>query len=71
MKTYLSLLLLILTLSVFSQENQIDCINTTKVTNQIISSDKSATVVWSEDFSNGFPNGWSRQTNGGNVDQTM
>ena len=67
MKTYFSLLFFILTLSVFSQENQIDCINTTKVTNQIISSDKSATVIWSEDFSNGFPNGWSRQTNTGSA----
>lgn len=63
MKSHLSLLLLFLTLSVFSQENQIDCINTTKVNKQILSSDKSATVIWSEDFGGGFPAGWSTQTN--------
>ena len=48
---------------VFSQENQIDCINTTKVNKQILSSDKSATVIWSEDFGGGFPAGWSTHTN--------
>ena len=66
MKNYFFLLFFILTLSVFPQENQIDCINTTKVTNQISSSDKNATVIWSEDFSNGFPNGW-RHTNSGST----
>ena len=63
MRYYLcSLLFFILTISAFPQETQLDCKSASTVTSQLIRSDKSSIVIWSEDFGNGFPNGWTRTT---------
>ena len=46
-----------------AQQNSPDGIFTGKVKKQIQSSAKSQTPIWSEDFGNGFPSGWSTYTN--------
>ena len=64
MRYFLSFFLSLLTTSlIFSQEEYIDQISTNKVIKKDINLNKSATVIWSEDFSNGFPSDWSRTTN--------
>ena len=63
MRYFLSFFLCLLTTSlIFSQEEYIDQISTNKVIKKDINLNKSATVIWSEDFSNGFPSDWSRTT---------
>ena len=47
---------------VFSQEVLEDCINTNKVIQNEIHSSKNSTVIWQEDFGNGFPSGWTTYT---------
>ena len=66
------LLLLFMTSSLinFAQEAQSDAVNTYKNIKQSNENDKSATVIWSEDFGNGFPSGWTTSTtntSGGNA----
>ena len=46
-----------------AQQNSPDDIFTGKVKKQIQPSVKSQTPIWSEDFGNGFPSGWSTYTN--------
>ena len=60
---------LLLLLSIFSfsliaqlQEESIDCNNSSKIIKNDFRSDKSAVVIWSEDFGGGFPAGWSTYT---------
>ena len=64
MKKGLLLLLSILSFSTIaqSQEESIDCNNSSKIIKNDIRSDKSAVVIWSEDFGGGFPSGWSTYT---------
>ena len=45
-----------------AQQNSPDDIFTGKVKKQIQTSVKSQTPIWSEDFGNGFPSGWSTYT---------
>jgi len=66
------LLLLFMTASLINsaQEVQSDAVNTYKNIKQSNENDKSATVIWSEDFGNGFPSGWTTSTantSGGNA----
>jgi hypothetical protein len=56
------ILLMGLSVIASAQEFESDCINTSKSSIPIIENDKSATVIWSEDFSNGFPNSWTQTT---------
>ncbi|MEE2931427.1 MAG: T9SS type A sorting domain-containing protein [Bacteroidota bacterium] len=58
---------LIFTFTSFAQDIQPDAVNTEKVIKKNQSLDKSSTVIWSEDFGNGFPTGWTRtaSANGG------
>ena len=46
----------------FSQQESLDCNNSSKIIKNDIRSDKSAVVIWSEDFGGGFPSGWSTYT---------
>ena len=71
MKRILFLFSIFISLSVFAQDNQEDCNNTSKIIKNDIRSDKSAVVIWEEDFGGGFPSGWSSYTNNtgaGNTD---
>ena len=63
MKRILFLFSIFISLSVFAQENQEDCNNTSKIIKNDVRSDKSAVVIWEEDFGGGFPSGWSTYTN--------
>ena len=68
MKRILFLFSIFISLSVFSQYNQAqdsqeDCNNTSKIIKNDVRSDKSAVVIWEEDFGGGFPSGWSSYTN--------
>ena len=63
MKRILFLFSIFISLSVFAQDNQEDCNNTSKIIKNDIRSDKSAVVIWEEDFGGGFPSGWSSYTN--------
>ncbi len=63
MKRILFLFSIFISLSAFSQVNQEDCNNTSKIIKNDIRSDKSAVVIWEEDFGGGFPSGWSSYTN--------
>ena len=63
MKRILVLSSILLTGVVFAQDNFEDCNNTSKIIKNDFRSDKSAVVIWEEDFGGGFPNGWSSYTN--------
>ena len=63
MKKTLLFLAIIFSVSLMAQQNSPDGIFTGKVKEQIQSSAKSQTPIWSEDFGNGFPSGWSTYTN--------
>lgn len=54
--------MMVLTVSVFSQEISHDGVNLSKIIKNNKNIDKSATVIWSEDFSSGFPSNWSRSS---------
>ena len=56
------LLLSVFTLSVTAQEIEKDIVNVHKNLKQTVNNDKSATVIWAEDFGNGFPSSWDRVT---------
>ena len=66
------LLLFFMTVSLINsaQEVQSDVVNTYKNIKQSNESDKSAAIIWSEDFGNGFPANWTSSTtntSGGNA----
>ena len=63
MKKSLLLLFAVFSFSVFAQEECLDANNSSKIIKNDIHSDKSAVVIWSEDFGGGFPSGWSTYTN--------
>ena len=62
MKKSLLLLFAICSFSVFAQHESLDCNNSSKIIKNDIHSDKSAVVIWSEDFGGGFPSGWNSYT---------
>ena len=63
MKRILFLTFILFSVCVIAQENQEDCINSSKIIKNDIRADKSAVVIWEEDFGSGFPAGWSTYTN--------
>jgi hypothetical protein len=63
MKKIVFFLLLSFSISLFAQENSPDAINDGKVAKLEHSNAKSSTVIWEEDFDNGFPSGWSTYSN--------
>ena len=63
MKKLLFLTFIFFSVCIIAQENQEDCINSSKIIKNDIRADKSAVVIWSEDFGGGFPAGWSTYTN--------
>ena len=62
MKKNLLLLFAVFSFSVFAQEDCLDANNSSKIIKNDIRSDKSAVVIWSEDFGGGFPSGWNSYT---------
>lgn len=62
MKKSLLLLFAVFSFSVFAQEDCLDANNSSKIIKNDIRSDKSAVVIWSEDFGGGFPSGWNSYT---------
>ena len=62
MKKSLLLLFAVFSFSVFAQEECLDANNSSKIIKNDIRSDKSAVVIWSEDFGGGFPSGWNSYT---------
>ena len=62
MKKSLLLLFAVCSFSVFAQHESLDCNNSSKIIKNDIRSDKSAVVIWSEDFGGGFPSGWNSYT---------
>ena len=62
MKKSLLLLFAVFSFSVFAQEESLDANNSSKIIKNDIHSDKSAVVIWSEDFGGGFPSGWNSYT---------
>ena len=63
MKKYVILsLIMSVSFSMVAQQEISDCANTSKIIKNDIRSDKSAVVIWSEDFGGGFPAGWSTYT---------
>ena len=63
MKRILLLTTILLTGVIFAQDNFEDCNNTSKIIKNDFRSDKSAVVIWEEDFGGGFPSGWSSYSN--------
>ena len=63
MKNYLLLFATIFSVTVFAQQDNLDCNNSSKIIKNDFRSDKSAVVIWEEDFGGGFPAGWSTYTN--------
>jgi len=63
MKRTLFFLFLFFSISLFAQENSPDAINYGKVAKLDYSNAKSSTVIWEENFQNGFPSGWSTYSN--------
>jgi len=63
MKKTLLFLAIIFSVSLMAQQNSPDGIFTGKVKKEKIHTTKSAPPIWSEDFGNGFPSGWSTYTN--------
>ena len=51
----------------FAQEVESDAVNSYKNIKQSNENDKSVSVIWSEDFGNGFPANWTRYTSAGNA----
>jgi len=62
MKKTLLFLAIIFSVSLMAQQNSPDGIFTGKVKKEKINITKSAPPIWSEDFGNGFPSGWSTYT---------
>ena len=62
MRKSLLLLFAVFSFSVFAQEESLDANNSSKIIKNDIRSDKSAVVIWSEDFGGGFPSGWNSYT---------
>ena len=62
MRKSLLLLFAVFSFSVFAQEESLDANNSSKIIKNDICSDKSAVVIWSEDFGGGFPSGWNSYT---------
>ena len=63
MKNFLLLFATIFSVSVFAQQDQnLDCNNSSKIIKNDFQSDKSAVVIWSEDFGGGFPSSWGTHT---------
>ncbi|MBT5859097.1 MAG: T9SS type A sorting domain-containing protein [Flavobacteriales bacterium] len=63
MKNFLLLFATIFSVSVFAQQDQnLDCNNSSKIIKNDFQSDKSAVVIWSEDFGGGFPSSWGTYT---------
>jgi len=65
MKNFLLLFAIIISLTTFAQydNNNLDCNNSSKIIKNNFQSDKSAIIIWEEDFGGGFPSGWSTYTN--------
>ena len=69
MKNYLLLFAIIFSGSLLAQQEDLDCNNSSKIIKNDFRSDKSAVVIWEEDFDGGFPAGWgtySANTGAGN-----
>lgn len=63
MKKTLLFLAILFSVSLVAQQNSPDGIQTNKTKQLSSSFAKSQTPIWSEDFANGFPAGWSTYTN--------
>lgn len=63
MKKTLLFLAILFSVSLIAQQNSPDGIQTNKTKQLSSSFAKSQTPIWSEDFANGFPAGWSTYTN--------
>jgi hypothetical protein len=63
MKKILPFLAIFFSVSLVAQQNSPDGIQTNKIKKLSPSFAKSQTPIWSEDFANGFPAGWSTYTN--------
>ncbi|SVC14276.1 uncharacterized protein METZ01_LOCUS267130, partial [marine metagenome] len=63
MKRLLFFVPFIFSISIFAQEDSRDRIQKEKVKTQLKELEKSQTPIWSEDFGNGFPSGWSSYSN--------
>ena len=59
MKNYFIIILSFYSFLIYSQEYQSDCITKSQHYTSVVHNDKNAIVIWSEDFSNGFPVGWN------------
>ena len=69
MKNYVLLFAIIFSVSLLAQQEDLDCNNSSKIIKNDFRSDKSAVVIWEEDFDGGFPAGWgtySANTGAGN-----
>ena len=62
MKKILLSCFVLLSISSFSQQEIIDCNNSSKIIKNDFRSDKSAVVIWEEDFGGGFPSSWGTYT---------
>ena len=64
MKNLLLFFATISSVTVFAQQEiDLDCNNSSKIIKNNFQSNKSAVVIWEEDFGGGFPAGWSTYTN--------
>jgi len=62
MKKILVSCFVLLSINSFSQQEIIDCNNSSKIIKNDFMSDKSAVVIWEEDFGGGFPSSWGTYT---------
>ena len=62
MKKILLSCFVLLSINSFSQQEIIDCTNSSKIIKNDFMSDKSAVVIWEEDFGAGFPSSWGTYT---------
>ena len=62
MKKILLSCFVLLSINSFSQQEIIDCNNSSKIIKNDFKSDKSAVVIWEEDFGGGFPSSWGTYT---------
>jgi len=62
MKNFLLLFAIIFSVSTFAQQELSDCNNSSKIIKNDTRADKSAVVIWEEDFGSGFPTDWSTYT---------
>ena len=63
MNKTLLFLAILFSVSLMAQQDSPDRVQINKSVQQVQSSAKSQTPIWSEDFANGFPSDWSTYTN--------